>query len=54
MPVKSELKLGSRTSGKCLKDKYSLLCIIPGFFGLDSQHAMELTALVGVLVSAVA
>ncbi|ODN03967.1 Lipase maturation factor 2 [Orchesella cincta] len=53
-PAKAELKLGSRKPQQCMKEKYSLLCIIPGFFGINSQHALELVALIGTMTSVVA
>jgi len=53
-PIKAELKLSSRSADKCMKEKYTLLCMIPGFFGIDSQHALDLVALLGVTISAVA
>lgn len=53
-PIKAELKLTSRTPQQCLKEKRTLLCLIPSLFGINSGQAMELLALLGVLVSSVA
>jgi hypothetical protein len=53
-PIKSELKLNSRTGQACMKDKFSLLCLVPQFFGLDSAHSLDLALLFGILVSSVA
>src|SRR4051812_48262536 len=53
-PVKAELKLTSKTPQQCLKTKYTWLCLVPQFFGIDSQRALDLVALLGVMVSAVA
>lgn len=53
-PAKSELKLGTRKPHQCMKEKFSLLCMIPGFFGINTQYALELLALIGTVTSAVA
>jgi hypothetical protein len=53
-PIKAELKLATRTPHQCLKDKFTLLCLVPGFFGIDSLHGLELLAILGTVISAVA
>lgn len=52
-PLKAELKLQSRSPNACFQDKKSILCFIPQLLGISSQHAMDVAALVGILLSSV-
>ncbi|XP_021963307.1 lipase maturation factor 2 [Folsomia candida] len=53
-PIKAELKLTSRNPQQCIKDKFTLLCLVPNFFGIDTQHALDLVALIGTIIACVA